>query len=219
MTSNLLARQEHDVTSFLAQDSANADTYQTGPAGISTEVAWFTERFAIIYMISGILIALSGKRYAYVAGPVIGAVFVFESITLAAWAFGFLESIGTQLLVFLVSFPLGVITGESIRKYPRFGHLFSGFILGFIYGIVVYVVILAATEWCSASGMIGIGILLGIGGLLLAYYSRSKLVPTLSLSLIGSWIFIRSAALFFGGLPSESEIWKMIDKQEEVDFP
>ena len=56
-------------------------------------MAFFAESFAIVYMICGLLIALSGRRYAAVAAPVIGAVFVFESITLTAWAFDLLESV------------------------------------------------------------------------------------------------------------------------------
>ena len=95
----------------------------------------------------------------------------------------------------------------------------AGFITGFIYGVVVYVIILAASDWCSVSGMLGIGIFSGLFGLLLSCYTREKLIETLALSLVGSWVFVRSASIFFGGLPEEGKIWKMIIQEDEVNFP
>ena len=96
--------------------------------------------------------------------------------------------------------------------------MFAGFGSGFFFGILIYIMILAITGWQSVLGMVGIAIAFGIVGILIAYFLDGTIISILALSIIGSWIFTRSAALFFGGLPDEQTIWKMITKKEEVDF-
>ena len=66
--------------------------------------------------------------------------------------------------------------------------------------------------------MFSIALMFAMIGLFIALKTRGKYVPTFVLSFIGSFIFVRSAALFFGGYPDESDIWKMIEKTDEVDF-
>ena len=169
-------------------------------------------------MIVGLLLALSGKRYARLVAPVFGALIVFEFIWIMAWTLEMLETAVSQISVMIISFTCGILFGEFIKRHPVFGNLFSGFGTGFMIGIITYVITLAASGWQSKWGMYGMAFFFAFFGLFFALKYRKDVAP-FTFSFLGSFIFVKSCDLFFGGLPSESQIWKMIDKTDPVDFP
>ena len=72
-----------------------------------------------MYMITGVIVALSGKRYAYIVGPVFCSVFMFEFIWITAWANDWLENTAIELIILLLSFVSALLVGEVVKKHPN----------------------------------------------------------------------------------------------------
>ena len=150
-------------------------------------------------------------------GPTFAFIFVYNLIWITAWINGWLNSLLTQLVGMTFAFTLGALTGYIVLRYPVQGNWISGIITGFFFGVIVYIVVMAAFAWQSVMGMILFGIIFALIGLFIALRFRAS-VPRIASAFLGTYVFTMSCELFFGGMPHEKEIWLMIKGDEEIDF-
>ena len=185
---------------------------------LSTEEAYYTNAFAAVYMALGLIIAMGGNRYSELVGPTFAFLFVYNSIWITLLFCDLMTNLVTQLASMTFAFTIGALSGYIVLKYPLHGNRFSAFITGFFFGSVVFIVVMAATGWQSVLGMVLVSVLFACVGLALAVWLPTA-VPALSSAFLGTYVFTMSSELFFGGIPSEKEIFKMITARREVEFP
>jgi len=93
---------------------------------------------------------------------------------------------------------------------------FLGLIGGFFLGVLIYTIVLATLHKGALWIMICFSILCSIIGGFLSF-KFSKQVVLFFTSLIGSYLFMRGFAYFFGGFPDEEELLIQLKNHEPVN--
>lgn len=81
-----------------------------------------------------------------------------------------------------------------------------GLVGGFFLGSMIYTIVLAAFGYGALWAMITVSLAFAVGGGFLSF-KYSKSVVLAMTSIIGSYAFMRGLSYFFGGFPSEAEIF------------
>ena len=172
---------------------------------------WF---LGILYLIIGPLLAFWGLQWFPYVTAILVAFFIFGLCVSLGLAFGWMNSTGGMVAVFVVGAILGILVGILIKRKIWIMISLLGMTAGFFGGTLLFALISGASGWDAAWGWWVISILSAIIGAFLAY-CMGKPVVVFATSFCGSYLFMRAWTLFFPGhWPSEAQLMSDVSSLE-----
>lgn len=173
--------------------------------------------FGIIMILGGPIVALYGRRFfPWVVSGVV-AVTVLLGALIVSSVLGFMETtmgVGISIGIAIIA---SLLAGWFVMKTVWIAVGLLGLIGGFFLGSMLYTIFLAAMPnfgalWAMVLFSVACAVL---GGFLSFKYSRS--VVLVMTSIIGSYAFMRGLSYFFGGFPSEAELYHQLKEEESIE--
>ena len=155
----------------------------------------------IIFIVVGPFLALKGVFFAEKVVPVLAGLFGALFLMLLFAEFGWMEETLGIVLSIISALLIAGFCARLMQKHADFRHGFLGLLGGYFMGALLYTVLLAC-GWNNLWGMMAISICGAVVGCVLTI-AFPEGAEEITMSGIGSYIFMRGCAYCFGGYPSE----------------
>ena len=175
---------------------------------------WFP---GAVMVVLGPIIALCGKRFFPWVAATLGALAAIDSVIVLFFESGLVTTWWATVLVCLLALATGILVGVLLRRQIRIAVIAVGAIAGGMLGAYLFEVVFAIWNIESSLGLVATGLVFAIGGGFLANAQRC-LIVIFGTSFIGSYMFMRGWTFFFGGYPSEQELFAMWNSGEPVEL-
>jgi len=178
----------------------------------------------IVLVVLGLLVGFKGRKFIpWVIGSLSCVATCILLMMLFQWL-GFLDfflvdeegELTTAIFSILIAAFIGLLVGYFfMTRLLYYGFAIVGAVGGFFVGSIFYNLVMI--EWADTVlafwfTLIGFAIL----GAILAMLLTNSIV-IISTSLLGSYLFFRGLSMFFGGFPTEVEVYNQI-KTDTADF-
>lgn len=185
------------------------------------DYSWFMLHkyyLAVIALITGPLVAIGGKRFfPYIAAVVI-SVFMFLVAMIFLAVLGTVNTTVGLILSLIGALALSVITGYFIKTCYRCLVVTFGGIFGIVLGIAFYSALAVGFHFSSAIVLVVIcSFFAFISGGYAFYYGDHIVV--FGTAIVGSYIFMRGIAAFYGGFPDFSDITDWFKGDSDLNSP
>jgi hypothetical protein len=166
---------------------------------------WFS---GTLMVLMGLFIGLFGQKYFHKISGAVGSMFAVVTWMILASIFQWMNNV-TGFIICIVFAIGGGIIAYWIFSEPAIATTFLCIGGGLMIGSIIEGLIIAATEWESMLFYVLITILcMTIGGII-GYKSPLTVTKYLT-AVVGSYLFMRGLTYFFGGYPSEMEMYDMM---------
>ena len=193
------------ATQNLAIDTSDFDEY--------TQAAWFEYFLGTVFIVFGLCSALAGRKLfpyvmSFLAGlaAFVGIVLLFTSFEWPAWS-GYVVGV-------LAGVAAGFFMYKSIRVMILAAGGFLGYVAGFFLFSLVFVGIFGVESsiwfWVCTIGCAAL-----VGFLSFRFSGEIVLLAT---SIIGSYAVMRGGVYFWGGFPTEAEVYNSWAAGVSYDF-
>lgn len=170
----------------------------------------------IFYILTGPIIALFGKRwFPYVVGGSC-AVCTFFLLLILFSVFGWMSETLGLVICLVVALALSVLVFWIVKRTIWLAVGVLGAISGYFLGTMIYALILVLTGYEALWLMILSGAVFAVLGGFVSYKCGKALI-LLATSGLGSYVFVRGWAYFFGGWAGIGEMMSSIANDEEID--
>lgn len=171
-----------------------------------------------LLLIFGVVIGLYGQKWFQEITGAFGALCAFVAFMILASIFQWLNTTVGLIICGIFAIASGVLVYWIISK-TQIATIFLCLGGGFMLGSIVEGLVIAVTGWESMMFYIIVTASCMIGGGLLAC-KHPEFVKKWLTSCVGSYIFMRGWTYYFGGFPSEMEMYSMMahENSDPLEF-
>jgi len=171
-----------------------------------------------VLIIIGVFIGIFGKKWFEPITGTFGALCAFVAFGIFASLFQWLDTTAGLIICIIVGLTCASLTYWVLQN-KRIATMFLCIGGGFLLGGVVEGLIIAISGWESFVFYLIVTISFMVIGTLVGCYKADAVKRYLT-ACVGSYIFMRGWTFYFGGFPSEMEMYTMMTKpdSEPLDF-
>lgn len=190
---------------------------EASPLGIIEFTENYPWVFGLVLLIGGPIIALLGKRWFPYITASIASIFSFGTLIFFFSVFGWLSSAVGLVFSLILAIGASVAAGWFTFTITWFSIGVLGVIGGFFVGSLIAAFFDAAFGLNQLWFLIIVSLGSAVAGGFFAF-KYGKEVVTISTAGIGSYAFMRGVSMFFGGFPSEAEMYYGMAQGIPLDF-